>query len=298
MTFSIIIPCYNVETFLAECLDSVLSQSYSDWEAVCVDDGSTDHSGDIAEDYANRDVRFHIIHQPNGGLSSARNAGIFHAIGDYILFLDSDDVLTPNALEQLAQHICQKNPDVLTFNAELWYYEENRMAPHYYSRNEYAVHESGADYLTSFVRKHHWGPAAACFYCIKREVLEDNKLRFETGLLYEDELFVPQMLMATKGRVVEMPQTLYHYRMRSSSIMHSASAKKAQDILYIAGKLEGELRGNEIPTDVRKSIVYNDAMLGINGLRTMKQNVPFAAFRLAWRNATWKRKIKLLRKAL
>lgn len=295
MLFSIIIPCYNVEPFLAECLESVLSQSYADWEAICVDDGSTDESGRILDEYTKRDARIKVVHQENGGLSVARNTGMIHAMGEYLLFLDSDDVLTPNALDILNQQVTTHYPDVLTFNAELWYAEENRRECHYYSRNQYAVHATGRDYLIHFVQQHHWGPAAACFYCIRRTIIMKSQLLFEPGLLHEDELFVPQMLLATKGMVVEIPLTLYYYRMRSTSIMHATSSKNAGDILYIAAKLESELINAELPAPIRKSIVYNDAMLGINGFRSLHLHIPFSAFRLAWRNANWKRKLKLLR---
>ena len=93
MLFSIIIPVYNVEKYLRDCLDSVLAQTYPDWEAVCVNDGSTDGSSVILEEYSSKDSRFKVFNQANGGLSLARNTGLDEAKGDYILFLDSDDWL-------------------------------------------------------------------------------------------------------------------------------------------------------------------------------------------------------------
>ena len=99
MRFSIIIPVYNVEKYLRDCLDSVLGQSFSDWEAICVNDGSTDHSASILEEYASRDIRITVISQPNGGLSAARNTGMNAAKGDYVIFLDSDDWLEADALK-------------------------------------------------------------------------------------------------------------------------------------------------------------------------------------------------------
>ena len=96
---SIIIPMYGVEKYLRRCLDSVLNQTFTDWQAICVDDGSPDKSGEIAEEYAKRDKRFVVIHKENGGLSDARNAGMPHATGDYILYIDSDDFIHPQTLE-------------------------------------------------------------------------------------------------------------------------------------------------------------------------------------------------------
>ncbi len=96
--FSIIIPVYNVAPYLRECLDSVLSQTFTDWEALCVDDGSTDGSGTILDEYAAKDKRFRVIHQKNAGVSAARNVGLANAEGEWFLYLDGDDVLRMDAL--------------------------------------------------------------------------------------------------------------------------------------------------------------------------------------------------------
>lgn len=101
--FSIIIPCYNVSAYVRECLDSVLAQSESSWEAICTDDGSTDETGRILEEYAAKDLRIKVIHQTNGGLSAARNAAIKMATGEWLCYLDGDDMLTPWALETYAE---------------------------------------------------------------------------------------------------------------------------------------------------------------------------------------------------
>ncbi len=96
---SIIIPMYNVEKYLRRCLDSVLNQTFTEWQAICVDDGSPDNSGQIAEEYAARDNRFIVVHKENGGLSDARNAGMPYATGEYIMYLDSDDFIHPQTME-------------------------------------------------------------------------------------------------------------------------------------------------------------------------------------------------------
>lgn len=103
MKFSIIIPCYNVSKYIRECLDSVLAQSEQSWEAICTDDGSTDETGRILEEYAAKDSRIKVIHQANGGLSAARNAALKVASGKWLCYLDGDDMLTPWALETYAK---------------------------------------------------------------------------------------------------------------------------------------------------------------------------------------------------
>lgn len=296
MTFSLIIPCYNVAPFIEECLDSVLSQSCQDWEAICVDDGSTDETLKVLNDYSlkHNDERIRIIHQENGGLSVARNTGIKVASGDYLIFLDSDDVLTSDALAILNQQISTYQPDVLTFNAELWYAEEGRRETHYYNRDTDAVHASGRDYLVNFVRKHHWGPAAACFYCVKRSVVLENSLWFQPRLLHEDELWVPLMLLHTSQSVVEVAKTLYLYRMRSGSIMHAQSEKSYRDVLYIGETLEIELDKYLLPKDVKRAIVLNNVRLGLFGLKSLGVKLPASDLKRAWRCATWKQKIRMV----
>ena len=105
---SIIIPMYNVEKYLKRCLDSVLNQTFQDWTAICIDDGSPDNSGKIAEEYAKKDKRFVVIHKENGGLSDARNAGMKKVKTEYVMFLDSDDFIHPQTLE-VAYWLAQKN---------------------------------------------------------------------------------------------------------------------------------------------------------------------------------------------
>ena len=112
---SVIIPIYNVEKYLRRCLDSMLSQTFTDWQAICVNDGSPDNCGEILSEYAGRDGRFKIVNKENGGLSDARNAGMRVADGDFILFLDSDDFIHPQTLEIAHKYIVQNNADVFLF---------------------------------------------------------------------------------------------------------------------------------------------------------------------------------------
>ena len=105
MKFSIIIPCYKVEKYIRECLDSVLVQSYQDWEAICVDDGSPDRTSEILDEYAVKDQRIKVIHQENRGLSEARNSALKVAEGEWLYYLDSDDVMPPHVLRKVSEVI-------------------------------------------------------------------------------------------------------------------------------------------------------------------------------------------------
>jgi len=113
MTFSVVIPVYNVAPYLRDCLDSVMGQTYPDWEAICVDDGSTDASSAILDEYAARDARIHAFHRINAGVSAARNFGIAHASGDYVTFLDGDDFYEKGWLAEAARIITETNADLV-----------------------------------------------------------------------------------------------------------------------------------------------------------------------------------------
>ena len=112
---------YNVEKYLRRCLDSVLNQTFTDWQAICVDDGSPDKSGEIAEEYAKKDKRFVVIHKENGGLSDARNAGFKHVKGKYIMYLDSDDFIHPQTMEIAYNAIEKNNADIASFTYDRFY---------------------------------------------------------------------------------------------------------------------------------------------------------------------------------
>ena len=118
---SIIIPMYNVEKYLRRCLDSVQNQTFKQWQAICVDDGSPDKSGEIAEEYAKKDKRFIVVHKENGGLSDARNYGMPHATGQYIMFLDSDDFIHPQTMEIAYNTAIKNKSDIVSFTYDRIY---------------------------------------------------------------------------------------------------------------------------------------------------------------------------------
>ena len=117
MLLSIIVPVYNVEPYLRRCVDSLLDQGeFSDYEIILIDDGSTDRSGEICEEYASTNEKVRVLHKENGGLSSARNAGLAAANGEYVLFVDSDDYLKTGCLAALLETAYQQNADIVCFN--------------------------------------------------------------------------------------------------------------------------------------------------------------------------------------
>lgn len=242
VTFSIIIPVFNVEPYLRECLDSVLHQSCGNWEAVCVNDGSTDGSASILEEYAALDNRIRIINQPNGGLSAARNTGLQKASGEYILFLDSDDWLETRALEIIKKEL-SPSLDMLCFGG--WQGD----------KSETPIAEGpmkGWDYYNRHALEHREFPfVCVVLRCYRRQFLIDNHLDFKEGILHEDNHFTPRVCLKSKSAKV-IPEQLYHYRVRPGSIMTTRSLHSREDIIRIANELS-ELFGKE--KDIDKTIV-------------------------------------------
>ena len=150
---SIIIPMYGVEKYLRRCLDSVMNQTFTDWQAICVDDGSPDNSGKIAEEYAKRDKRFMVIHQDNGGLSDARNMGMKHATGEYIMFLDSDDFIHPQTMEMTYYMARRDDTDIVTYTYDRSY-RFGLIVRHFLGMN--------TDWVKPFGIHRRYGPECVC----------------------------------------------------------------------------------------------------------------------------------------
>lgn len=233
MRFSIIIPIYNVSAFLPQCLDSVDRQSCRDFEVICVDDGSTDDSFAVAERVTVGKDNWHLIHQENQGLSCARNTGLACATGDYVLFLDSDDWLEPNALEVLSSNL--NDEDMLCFSGRRFLEREGRFQlPDWLEKRHYA---SGMDYYNDNALAHR----DFAFVCVvlrlyKRSLLIENGLRFKDGILHEDDLFTPQACCYARNvRVID--DCLYNYRVRANSITTTGSKKRVVDLMSTANEL-------------------------------------------------------------
>jgi glycosyltransferase involved in cell wall biosynthesis len=248
--FSIIIPVYNVELYLRQCLESVLNQTYSDFEVVCVNDGSTDNSAAILNEYARNGARIKIIDQKNRGLSAARNAGIKGASGEYILLLDSDDWLEPNTLQTLADK--QDGEDMVCFNGRRWFEDGTTETP------DKGIEEQGMtgwNYYNKYAlqpRKFHFVCTVLRLY--KRTFLLKNNLFFKEGIYHEDNLFTPiACYYAQSVRVI--PDTLYVYRIRQGSITQQNDSQRIFDLVQVANQLSAFF----IPKDdVDKSILYRE----------------------------------------
>ena len=220
---SVIIPIYKVEEYIEDCLVSVLKQTLKNIEIICVDDGTPDHSMEIVQSYADKDERIVVLHKENGGLSSARNAGIKIAKGEYVYFLDSDDYLRENALEILYDISVKNNLDNIFFSAES-IMENDEVKEHYKNYltyyNRSGVYEkvyTGQQLLVEMQRNDDFRPSA-CLQMARKDLLDKNAIRFFAGIMHEDNLFTLQNITVAE-RVMCIPDKLYMRRVRENSIM-------------------------------------------------------------------------------
>lgn len=253
--FSIIIPIYKVEAYLRQCVDSVLTQSFTDFEVILVDDGSPDGCPTICDSYAAADPRIHVIHKPNGGLSDARNAGLRQARGSYIIFLDSDDFYNNKDFFQELYDELQKRPvEMLCFQRQK--FPDGNFAaltkPTPYSAEELA--QTNASALLLMLSKSARLDASAPMKVLKRSMLIDNELFFRIGLLSEDIEWFMRTLMAVKS-VAVTNSTAYCYRLRATSISHNITARNTND-LFLSIELYAD-RFRQLPDDNLKRAALN-----------------------------------------
>ena len=186
MTFSVIIPIYNVEKYIERCINSVLSQSYTDFELILVNDGSSDKSPEICDRYAVNDCRIRVIHKGNGGLSDARNAGIRAAVGKYILFVDGDDFWhTSQALEKIAIILEETGSTIVQFGHEIYLHNEDKIVKgptRFFSKNNGDSFEEIVYNLVATGKL----AISACSMAISRKFILENNLLFKEGLRTED----------------------------------------------------------------------------------------------------------------
>lgn len=232
---SVIVPVYNVEQYLRQCLDSIVQQTYPHLDIVIVDDGSTDKSGMICDEYAQRDARIRVLHVTNGGLSHARNIGIENAKGKYLTFIDSDDFVNDEYIEILYQGLVDYDADIsLAFPYELVEsrgvykllyldkVESGIFSPQqiigFTNVDDAAVFVPGTSYTT------------ACWKLFKKELFDT--VRFPLGVLYEDAATVHKLYLKAQ-KIAQIAKGIYCYRIRETSLSHSKpSLKNVQSILH------------------------------------------------------------------
>ena len=234
---SVIVPVYKVEPYLRRCIDSILAQTYTDFELILVDDGSPDNCDRICDEYAEKDSRIRVIHKENGGLSSARNAGISEAKGEYLCFIDSDDCVSPMycslLLKAAAENACQiaacsvrRFKEECELNCDNSFVTNKEFSAEKMTFDDYLKRQmSGKIEMGVWNRIYH------------KSIFSD--IAFIEGRIHEDILFAGDLLSVEGCQVAYIDVPLYFYRQRESSIMHSQAntAKCSPDRIFAGGYL-------------------------------------------------------------
>ena len=240
---SFIVPVYQVEDYLGDCIESILVQSYSDWEMILVDDGSRDKSGDICERYAKIDHRIKVVHQNNNGVSVARNVALDIAIGKWIWFIDSDDYIVPNALSVLVPTIQSITCDTIFFGLKHSYNGviEDR---------DLLVDPISDKSKQEFLQMVHCYTNPTMLF--SRSIIEKYKLRFTHGLRMAEDLEFQYKYLIHSNRLLQIPEYLYVYQHRDgSATTNSQSAmNNVRDCFQVAKNLQNYILVNGFDEEV------------------------------------------------
>ena len=237
--FSIIIPVYNVAPYLRECLDSVLAQTFTDWEAICVDDGSADGSGSILDEYMAKDDRFRVIHQKNAGVSVARNVALDLSKGEWFLFLDGDDILRKDALGIFVPYLCSNKCDGILVQPYIPYWDGNNIPQRKVKANVLIQDATREDLLL--------GPYAANGFPFSR-IYRTNvfrHVRFPVGVRMAEDVHFWYDALCVPARWMVLNAEYYLYRQREDSVCGQKNPKDCEavlnSVLFALNKIQGEI---------------------------------------------------------
>lgn len=222
---SVIVPIYKVEEYLDRCVSSIAGQTYSDLEIILVDDGSPDRCPAMCDEWAKKDSRIRVIHKENGGLSDARNAGMRAATGEYISFIDSDDIVAPEFLECLHRATVTKDVDIVA--CDYFTFLDDQISISINDKPFKVDVVSAEEAIEDILNNRRF--RAIAWNKLYRRVIVENEF-FEYGRLHEDEFFTYRMIDKAK-RLAYVNAKLYGYRQRAGSIMNSYSIRHL-DSLY------------------------------------------------------------------
>ncbi|MCO4485676.1 Exopolysaccharide biosynthesis transcriptional activator EpsA [Streptococcus infantarius subsp. infantarius] len=321
---SVIVPVYNVEKYLKRCLESILVQSWNDYEIILVDDGSTDSSAQICDLYAEKYEMIRVIHKENKGLSDTRNRGIEKASGEYVYFPDSDDWLEPNTFSELSDVIEELTYDIISFNREFVTSEEDKLI----SAKSRIQKLSGKQALLEMLNQGDvTGFANDKIY--RKKLFLDNDIEFPVGKYYED-LGTNYKLFLKATKVYVTNQKYYHYLITNpDSITQSWNEQKLQDMFgfyreiyysplvrekfeeleieilqayYINGlihilsslyKSNISAQYSDIEKDIKQEIVKNS--LGVTKLLNQPNKIKYLLYKLGLLKILFETQSKLLR---
>ena len=244
---SIIIPIYNIESYLRCCLNSILAQTFQSWEAVLVDDGSKDNCGKICDEYAAMDSRFRVIHKENGGLTSARNAGLAMASGEWVMHLDGDDWIEPEMLELLLRKGEETGADIVM--GDFLFAYPDRDVPYRFPDWDDCKITSLNRYITSV-----W--TCVCGGIHRRSLYEEHQLQSPLGIAYCEDFHLIVRLCYFAHKVANVHRPFYHYRQQGSSIMHNLSKRTERDEQWVYQDIIRFFKEQGVYEDYRKTMCW------------------------------------------
>lgn len=222
---SIIIPVYNIEKYLSECIDSILNQTYSDFEIILVNDGSTDKSGAICDRYAGKYSNIKVYHKNNGGVSSARNFGVRKSKGEWVCYIDGDDWVHSTYLESLISNALSKNADIVFCDLNFATQEGNKIYQAY-TWNKPGREDNIAGYITSC-----W--TVGCGNIHKRSLYVSDEIRCPENISYCEDFYLMIRIVNNARKVCKVNEPLYFYRQHPDSVMHNLNKKTEADEQWV-----------------------------------------------------------------
>lgn len=227
---SIIVPVYNVEKYLDECIQSIVSQSYTDWECILIDDGSTDTSGIICDKWSKQDKRIRVIHQPNQGVSAARNIGINNAKGQYINFIDSDDWIETEYLQDLMNATTTNSTDLVVSGLIQDYTNGNFSIYQPQHNNTFKLNEMN---ISNFINLNRdfllYGPTANLY---QADIIHKYNIKFDAKATYGEDLLFNYNYLEHVKTISCINQAHYHYRIIGNGTLSSTIRSNQFDIDY------------------------------------------------------------------
>lgn len=271
---SIIVPVYNMEKLMRKCLDSILAQTFQDYECLLIDDGSKDGSPAICDEYAQKDERVKVFHKPNGGLSDARNYGLEQAQGKYTIFADPDDWVDAEGLNKLFETAEQENADMTICD----FYREDEHARHYEKQEP-----SSLDHVTILKELFSKIHGSTCNKLIKRELYEKYNIQNPVGIYGCEDQYVMASFLKHDIKIAYCPVAFYHYMYNPNSLIRHYDEKTYQMdkniILMFSNLLEGTTAQKVAVNNKQEAMVFRAFLYGNSVFRSKDFKKEFGNFK-------------------
>lgn len=248
---SIIVPVYNAERYLKQCLTSIQNQSFSDYECLLIDDGSTDSSGVICDSFVVSNNKFKVRHIKNNGVSAARNLGLSIATGEFVTFVDSDDFIHKNTYSEVFKSFSENNSaEICCFNL-CYYYNENKTVSYtFHNKTEKKNFISYPVYMNS-----------VCNKVIKKDLFIKNQIQFNTTITVSEDLLAVFKLIVLSNKTIYLNECFYYYRVHPDSTINSPlSQKKINDTFYVSQELFNFCKEKNIYKYYKRTLYYFNAV--------------------------------------